>query len=166
MGGTPASAMTIRPATMADAARVKELVEHFMSQTSYGRILGLARPGVLETLIEEVIEGVGVILLAEEPEVRAGEAIISQALVVGMIALAALPHPVTGEAFVDELAWWVEPAWRGSSIGPRLLRAAEEWTVQKGLHMLKMVAPAGTDVGAFYRRSGYMEVETAWVKVL
>jgi GNAT superfamily N-acetyltransferase len=83
-----------------------------------------------------------------------------------MLALAAVPHPVSGQDYAEELAWWVEPAHRGSSIGPRLLAAAEAWCVQNKLGVLKMVAPAASDVGAFYVRRGYTLVESVYQKVL
>lgn len=83
-----------------------------------------------------------------------------------MLAIVVLPHPITGRLYADELAWWVEPRFRRGRIGPTMLKHAEAWARQKGATVLKMVAPAGTDVGRFYEATGYRAVETAYQKRL
>lgn len=83
---------------------------------------------------------------------------------VGMLAIVALPHPLAGGKVAEELAWWVEPEWRQGLLGPKMLREAEAWATRNGAVMVKMVAPAGTDVGEFYERIGYQAVETAYIK--
>lgn len=142
----------VREATLADVPRVVEMAEHFLEDTAYGQLL--ARPWTLEQLVHTVLE-VGVILVVEV----AGK-------LEGMIAIAAVPHPANGIVIAEELAWWVEPAWRSSTIGPRLLVAAELWTTSKRVSMLKMVAPHGSGVAGYYEHRGYVAVETAFVKKL
>lgn len=157
--------MKIREAVDTDAADILRMAMAFADSTNYGKLLKPV-PAMLEELIDQVMQ-MGTILVAEDwsifPVNRKGE---HERELVGMIALVAMPHPMNGETVAEELAWWVEPRSRGGSVGPRLLQAAEQWACKKGIHMLKMVAPAHTDVGEFYRRRGYLEVETAWVKVL
>jgi GNAT superfamily N-acetyltransferase len=143
----------IREATPADAPRLAELSQHFLDSTPYGQLLKPA-PGMVEKVVDLVLEQ-GITFVAEV-----------DGAIVGMVGALVLPHPVTGEDYLDEVAWWVEPEHRGGSVGPRLLRHMEGWAVTSGLHMVKMVAPAATDVGDFYQRMGYMAVETAWIKVL
>jgi GNAT superfamily N-acetyltransferase len=85
----------------------------------------------------------------------------------GMLILVAVPNPLSGEVFAEELCWWVEPHRRGAlKAGPALLQHAEAWTRAKGITTLKMVAPANTEVGLFYARQGYHAVETAWAKTI
>lgn len=84
----------------------------------------------------------------------------------GFLALVALPHPLTGQLYGDEIAWWVEPEYRRGRVGPQLLVAAEQWARQMGCQSVKMVAPFKSTVGAFYERCGYTAVETAYAKQL
>ena len=154
---------SIREAREADKPRLLELAQHFLDSSAYGKLLRPA-PGMVRQVIDLVFEH-GQVFVAEVPDTR--RYLADPPTVVGMLGVIVVPHPVTGEDFVDEVAWWVEPAWRTGTTGPRLLRYMEHWAVTQGLHMVKMVSPADApDVGEFYRRSGYMAAETAWVKVL
>lgn len=152
----------IRQATVEDKPALTAMALNFMASTAYGQLLRPAE-GMLDRLIDLVLEN-GAIFIAEVNSVQFAS---GRNQPIGMLAVVVVPHPVTGEDFVDEVAWWVEPAYRNATVGPRLLHHMEGWACMKGLHMVKMVAPADApDVGEFYRRSGYMAVETAWLKVL
>ena len=144
----------IREATVADTDRLVEMTMRFLTTTDYGRLFG-ANVTCIRKLVGLVLEH-GVIFVGETWKHE----------LIGMIALTALPHLLTGEAFAEEQAWWVEPEHRGGSLGPRLLAAAEGWARESGLEMIKVVAPEGGDVGKFYTKLGYEAVETAYVKVL
>jgi len=143
----------IRKAGGGDRSDLVAMVGHFIQGTPYAKVLPFRPKKVLE-LVDLVLEH-GVVFVAEVN----GRA-------VGMIAAVALRELVAGEAMADEMVWWVEPAYRQGLVGPRLLKALENWARQKGLAMLKMVAPVGTEVGAFYERAGYMAVETSYIKHL
>jgi GNAT superfamily N-acetyltransferase len=149
----------IRPATMADKARILELGAHFLRTAPYNRYLE-PDDEALERFFDLIIglgDERGAILVAET----------DWGGIFGMLAIVAVPHPMTGAVYADEIAWWVEPGNRGDLRGgPRLLKAAEEWSLARGLKMIKMIAPAGTDVGAFYERLGYVPIETVWGKIL
>lgn len=85
---------------------------------------------------------------------------------VGVIALAVVEHPFTGERFGDELIWWVAPEHRAGSTGPRLLRYALRWAGQQGLHLVRMVAPAGPfgqSVRDYLEREGFIPMETSLI---
>lgn len=145
--------MTIREATDDDGQRLVDMAQHFLLMTPYGRLITPS----LDQLVGfvEMIRTLGVILVAE----RLGR-------IEGMIGLVALPHPIDGSLVAEEIAWWVEPAYRGGTLGPRLLVAAEGWSRQKCARVLKMVAPTGTTVGDFLTHRGYRAVETAYYKGL
>ena len=151
--------MRIREATIDDLPRLIEMSRHFIEQTAYGRLLAPA-PGVLEAFVAFVQE-FGVAIVAEDVGTAAGGPQL-----VGMIGLLAGPHPATGQIMAEEVAWWVEEPYRKGTIGPRLLHAAEAWASAKSVTVLKMVAPAGSNVGGFYSRHGYDALETAFVKRL
>lgn len=162
--------MTIREAQLpGDKRAIIELAARFLEGTRYGELLAGASWASVAELVERVYLS-GVIFVAEvQREVLPGEvpgARIVQVDLVGMIALVCGPHPVTAQIVCEELAWWVNPEHRRSRIGPALLGRAEDWARQNGAIMLKMVAPAGSDVSRYYERHGYEAVETAFVKRL
>lgn len=146
--------MIIRTATLADVPAIVELSSHFLLATPYGQVLPV-EPEYLEHCASTVIEGTGVIFLAD-----AGER------PVGFLAAYLGRHPFTGQVYVEELAWWMEPTARKGTAGPRMLWLLIEWARQSGAVVLKMVAPAGSDVGDFYLRHGFTHLESAFLKIL
>lgn len=86
----------------------------------------------------------------------------------GMLAVYKATNYVTGEQFADEQVWWVEPEYRKTSLGPRLLAHMEGWARMEGLPMVKMVAPneSDHDTGRFLARRGYTAIETVYQKGL
>lgn len=160
--------MTLREATPADKPRLIEMAVRFLLESRYGELFDeQATPATIATLIDQVLQ-LGVIIVAEVLEAPGPAEIIngvpSRWKLVGMLAIVVVPHPLTGRTYADEIAWWVEPAHRGGLVGPKMLRSAEQWATTKGANMCKMVAPAGSTVGAFYERMGYQAVETAFIK--
>jgi ribosomal protein S18 acetylase RimI-like enzyme len=159
--------MTIRAATFADGPRIETMVRHFLDSTAYGTILH-PTSATIEALVGAVLDQ-GVILVAEVAvwtEVGSGKGGCPVPTLVGMIAIVPLAHPISGERYGEELAWWVEPDYRRSTIGPKLLGSAEDWSRQNGCQGLKMVAPANSSIGTFYERRGYVLVESAYHKSL
>lgn len=147
---------TVRKAQLEDVPRIIGLAARFIASTQYGRWLK-PDPRAIGDLATAFIKGAGIILLAEVDR-----------QIVGMIAAMPFQDPLHGNAWVcDEIAWWVEPEHRGGLVGPKLLKAYEVWAGQKGLSLLKMVAPAESpEVAAFYARSGYQLLETVFYKRL
>lgn len=141
---------TIREATPADKLRLLEMSTQFIQTTTYKLFFDV---DFLERLVDELLAH-HVVFVAE----RDGR-------VIGLLALAVVPHILTGKMYADEVAWWVDPEHRSSSAGPRLIHHMEGWIRRKHLHMVRMLAPADSSVGAFYQKCGYQVVETAWIKV-
>lgn len=92
----------------------------------------------------------GVALLADDPD----------GVVVGTIIMPIYDY--MGSAIAEEVAWFADDA-RDLL---RLFALAEREAMQKGATVLKMSAPASTDLGAFYARRGYQPLESVFVKVL
>lgn len=145
--------LVIRKGTIEDHPRLVEMAGHFIEGTGY-RSLFKHRPAVLGPYVMHVVQH-GQVFVAE----RDGE-------ILGFLAGFAMIEPIAGLKVFDELAWWVEPAYRKGSVGPRLLQAVEVWSRQKGIDLIKMIAPVDTEVGRFYARSGYRAVETLYLKPL
>lgn len=151
--------LTVRQMTDTDVARVLAMAVRFLMTTAYGKHL----PGEYHFLVRtlDVVRKHGIVLVAEmELDEGAGP------VVVGFIALTALPHPFNGEKFADEIAWWVEPEVRGREVGRQLLLQAEAWACTEKLTMLRMIEPEGSPIGELYARLGYAPVERAWHKRL
>jgi len=150
--------MILRAATAADRADVVALALNFHAESAYGYLLAVdpQRVGVLFDLALDQ----GVVFVAERDTVPgpAGPELVA------FLGLVVLEHTLSGDRYAEEVAWWVEPEYRSGTLGPRLLALAEEWASAHGCAFLKMVAPIGTTVGAFYERRGYQPIETAFMK--
>lgn len=143
--------MTIRFATDQDKPELVRLCRRFLETSSYGASF----PATDDALRRNVMltQELGVCFVAD-----------TGSKLVGMLAVLALPHQLTEELYADELAWFVEPEHRNGTIGPRLLVALERWATSNGVRFVTMLAPEGSDVGAFLARRGYVPLETRFVK--
>lgn len=171
----------IREGTLEDGPRLFEMACRFMAETRYG-VLFAPNHAALAQLVALVLEH-GVVFVDEQdhandcavwvdalrvfdPVERPLEPCNCGRQIIGMLGLITAPNILTGLRYADEIAWWVEPEHRKTRSAHRLLCAAEDWARQKGLSVLKMVAPAGSDIGTFYERRGYTLVESAYQKTL
>jgi GNAT superfamily N-acetyltransferase len=147
----------IREATPVDIPQLQRMGLEFIKGTHYETLFHVTAES-LEILAKFLFD-IGpqsTILLAED-----------DAGVIGMLAIVALPAPLSGQLYADEMVWWVDPRRRGwIRVGPALLRSAEDWARARGCYMIKMVAPSGSTIGTFYGRVGFTPLETAYVKVL
>jgi GNAT superfamily N-acetyltransferase len=136
-----------------DLEAVETMARHFLAETFYGQLLE-ANDQALRRLVWRVWRS-GAIFVAKD-----------DAACVGFIALLVVEHPVSAQLYAEEMAWWVEPAYRKGRIGDSLLACAEGWALQYAGGILKMVAPSGSRVGTYYHHLGYQEVETSYIKRL
>ena len=172
--------MIIREATLADVDALGNLALHFLAGTQYGRTLQTADSEHLAALITVLIAGIdpttddrqGVICVADlQFTSYVGDGMLSRELphtskLVGFLAISNALDVFTGQRYGDEVAWWVEPEHRETGAGRKLLGVGEDWARRNGLSVLKMVAPAGSQLGTLYERLGFTEVETAYSKRL
>jgi GNAT superfamily N-acetyltransferase len=153
----------IREAVLEDSLRIQEMATRFLLDSQYGSLFNdKTTPDAIAALIAGVMQ-IGTIFVAE---VDHGGREVAPSRLVGMLAIVLVVHPLSGQKVAEEIAWWVEPEARGGSIGPKMLRVAEEWATRNSANMVKMVAPAGSTVGTFYEKSGYRAVETAFIKAI
>lgn len=142
----------IRKARPDDLQAIVAMVGHFIQSTPYQSVLRFV-PAAVTELADRVLQ-VGIVFVAEV-----------DGRIVGMIAGFAMEEPIGRTKMLDELAWWVEPDFRRGTIGPKLLRTWEAWARQKGLTLIKMIAPHATpEVGRYYARHGYVPLETSYIK--
>jgi GNAT superfamily N-acetyltransferase len=144
--------MSVRVATLLDVPRIVEMGSDFLRESEY-RSVFLENPSQIQTLATQLIIGEhGMVFLLERAD-----------RVVGMIALVAYDHFISGQRVVGEVVYWVEVSARG--LGLRLLRAAEKWAKKKGAVLIQMISPsARTD--ALYMRLGYAPIERTFQRAL
>lgn len=144
--------LSVRPATTGDMGRLLEMGQRFIESSKYTSIIPV-RLSVMESLVRNLIEADNCALFVVEHD---------SAGVVGMIGLSEFNHPLTQDRFATELFWWVDPGYRGRS-GLMLLREAEAWAEWREVVGLHMVAP-NKEVANLYRKLGYAEIETSFMK--
>lgn len=141
---------TLRRANVEDLPAVLRMAAAFITSGAYRDVLAL-NTGCLEALFLQLLD-CGVVFLAEVD----GQA-------VGMLAASVGTHPISGEPVAGEVCWWVEPDYRGSVAAVRLLIAAQAWARdERGAASFQLIAPAGSELGEFYERLGYREMETTY----
>jgi GNAT superfamily N-acetyltransferase len=147
--------MRVRRATALDLGACVRMGLRFVTDTAYrGKVT--ANVGQLQLLVEFLLDH-GAVFVAQAD---GGD-------VVGMIGASVIVHPISGELTGSEVAWWVEPEYRGGLAGVRLVVAAEAWAREAGALRFQMIAPAGeVRVAELYRRRGYDEVETIFQRDL
>lgn len=65
----------------------------------------------------------------------------------------------------QEIAWWVDPEARGIGLG--MLQEYEEWAISKDAKAIKVASLAVFPrASVLYKRAGYTQLETSWVKWL
>lgn len=144
--------MSVRTADLSDVQRIVEMGTEFLRESRY-RSAFLENPAQIETLARQIIGSEhGVVLLLEKAD-----------RVVGMIAVIAYDHFISGQRVVGEVVYWVEAAARG--LGLRLLKAAEAWAKTEGAVLMQMISPEPR-VDALYQRLGYAPIERIFQRAL
>ncbi|MGH9371853.1 MAG: GNAT family N-acetyltransferase [Vicinamibacterales bacterium] len=151
---TTRASTSIREATLADVPAIVAMGCRFLRTTAFGTHVK-ENPEQMAALAAQLIEGDGGAVFVADMDGG----------VVGMIGLLRFLHPMSGEPFVSELFWWVNPDARGSSAALRLLRQGEQWTRDVGAVVLQMIAPT-PEVERLYHARGFDRVETAYQKRL
>ena len=143
---------SIRAATLDDVDAIVALGQQFLAQSVYRGHLA-DNPAQVRTLATSLIA-------APDGEVFVAD--VAGALV-GLLALVAYAHHLSGEWVAGEEARWVDATHRG--LGLRLLREAEAWARAHGAGRLELVAPT-PEVETLYTRLGYVPIERSFWREL
>lgn len=140
--------MTVREATTSDVLSLVAMGSRFIAESSYaGKIKNDV--GAMTAAMEYLIgDENSTIFVLGDP-------------LCGMIGLINFSHPMSGEKYVAEMFWWVEPEQRGG--GKELLVHAENWAREHEAKYIQMIAP-DERTESVYKRLGYTKVETHYQK--
>lgn len=144
----------IRPADDSDLADVVQMARKFHACTEYTEI-----PFDEETAGELFYASVaqGLCFVAERNE-----------SLVGFILGLAFPSVLNKSVQMgSELAWWVDPEYRGSILSLKLLRHIEQAAQHMGLKAWSMIcleSLSPNEIEDIYLRSGYRKTERAFIK--
>jgi len=84
----------------------------------------------------------------------------------GVLLASSQDHPFAAIRFATETVWWVAPEARGQ-FAAEMLNAYEAWARDQGCAFAGMAALASFPrAGTIYRRRGYREAETHFLKPL
>lgn len=84
----------------------------------------------------------------------------------GVLLASSQEHPFGAVRYAMETVWWVAPEGRGQFAG-QMLTAYEEWAIGQGCAFAGMAALAAFPrAGIIYRRAGFRETETHYLKLL
>lgn len=108
--------MTVRTATKHDVPQLVMLMRNYSRYSPIAQLTEQQNAAHVEQLLHAIIAGAGIIWVADSGEE-----------LVGMIITVRQPNIWNPQLMLlQELAFWVEPDYRNSSIAYRLLRAYEE----------------------------------------
>ena len=147
--------MNIRFANKFDIPRLIELMKHYRSQSPLECLKDSNNEHHVETLLQHIIAGSGVIYVADY-----------EGLVVGMIV--AIKNKNIWDPDIhnfNELAYWVEPEHRGTSAGYRLLKAYQEAAEQakaSGEIKYYTISKMINSPDLSYDRFGFRKLEEMW----
>ena len=141
----------VRPATSADLPAIRGLLLEASAQPFYQDWFGVD-PAAIDRYVPAVQRDGGVFVAEHE-----GQA-------VGVSGFWALEHPFSGEPYLEEMAWYLQPAYRRSRANRDLFESVLTLARELGISLIKTTAPAGLpSVGRFYERRGFVPLATEYV---
>lgn len=140
--------MDIRIATIDDLDLVVNMFCRFGENSPYKNYVGKEQITNVMKNILEADNNEKIILLHGE---------------VGMIIGIATPFLYGPHIVATELAWWVNPEARNSSVGKELLNAFEFWAKRVGCTLITMIS-LDDQLGNYYEKRGYSLFERAYMK--
>ena len=93
-------------------------------------------------------------------------ALVAGKPVQGVLLASSQDHPFAALRYATETVWWIAPEARGK-FATEMLAAYEVWAAEQGCAFAGMAALAAFPrAGIIYRRRGYREAETHFLKPL
>ena len=148
--------MTVRNATQDDIPRIVEMARTFYADSGYTAIAEASIPSLAGLAI--ITMESGVMLVAE-----------ADGAVVGMACLFVEPFTFNPSVMVaSEIAWWVDPAHRGSLLAKEMLSVIDDRCKALGVNVIRMATLANSppQAAALYERLGYTKADSYYMRIL
>lgn len=146
----------IRQANKYDTNKIIEMLKHYRDASGLDYLKDAHDELHILGLLTNIMVGMGVVFIAENDEPQ------------GMLIAIKVPniwYPDAKE--LNELAYWVEPKYRGSSVGYRLLKSyvdfAEAWKEQ-GKIKKYTISKMFNSPDLKYDKLGFAKLEEKWIK--
>lgn len=146
----------VRPATREDIPRIVDMALRFYPTTHYAKIADVTKESAAGLAI--IAMESGVMLVAEK-----------DGAVIGMACLVVGPFEFNvSVTMATELAWWIEPEHRGSTLALRMMEAIHAAARERGASVVRMATMANSppQAAAMYERLGYVHSDSHYMKVL
>lgn len=147
----------IREANKFDIDAIIEMLKHYREFAPIDVLKYADDENYIRQMLTEIIAGMGFIILAIKDDVA-----------IGMLIAAKIPNVWNQRVSqCSEIAYWVEPEYRGSSAGYRLISAymtkCEEWKKQGKIHFFT-VTKMNNSPDLKYNKFGFEKLEETWFK--
>lgn len=150
--------MRIREATVEDIPRLIELGREFFDMTELGKVTEYD-PQSAGRCFMGLIESASSVVLVIEKE----------GTIIGGAGATIYPFYFNlGHKVAQEFFWFISEEHRGGAISIRLFNMLEAWAKEHGAETMVMIALGCnfTSVSEFYRRRGYFQQETNFMRRL
>jgi N-acetylglutamate synthase-like GNAT family acetyltransferase len=143
----------IRQATKHDKKQIIELMKLFRAEANIKQYQGLDNEPYWNRLLDTILAGAGVIFIED-----------GVGLIMGLIS-----HTIWCDKtlYMQELAWYVKPAQRNTSIGYRLLKKyIEHGNELKAQGRIKMfeIAKMISSPDVKYQKFGFTKLDENWIQ--
>ena len=147
----------VREANKFDIDAIIEMLKHYRMVAPIDALKYADDENYIRQMMTEIIAGMGFILLAEK-----------DGLPVGMLIAAMIPNIWNPKAKqCSEVAYWVEPEYRGGTAGYRLLAAyvekCDEWKRQGKISFFT-ITKMNNSPDLKYNKFGFAPLENTWVR--
>lgn len=143
----------IRQATKYDKTQIIEMMQLFRAESHIEQYKDLDNVEYWNRLLDSILSGQGVIYIEED---------------VGLIMGVVMPTIWCDKTLVlNELAWYVKPEYRNTTVGYRLLKAYVDYGKQlKEIGRIKMftIAKMVTSPDLKYGRFGFNKLDEIWIQ--
>ena len=157
----------IRPATTADLWRIEHMGPRFFDASGFDQWFSYKHRCFSKFVTNLMGRDEAVVLVGD---CRIGETDIFTTPVVGMAAAVAYPCWFDDSHLTaQELFWWVEPEFRGGTLGTELRTGLEDWAREKGcltMEMGALDAQRPEALAHLYERKGYGAKDRIFAKRL
>lgn len=143
----------IRQANKHDKTTIIELMQLFRKESDIAEYRELNNPEYWNHLLDHILAGAGVVFIDDD-----------KGLLMALIA----PLPWCNKTYqLFELAWYVKPEYRNTTLGYRLLKTYVEYGKQlkeQGRIKLFTMAKMVTSPDIKYDRFGFRKLDETWVQ--